>query len=306
MRSEMKDLPMNSCNEKSIVDFYEVGGRISENSCGSGGEILRGKRQCDGKEIAIKKIAKRTSIEGKSQISAWERLQHQNIVEMIDWFEDLDHIFIVMELANGGDMYDRIIKKCNGKMPEKDALAAFTQILAGVRHMHSKNVIHCDIKPENILCMSPDDDVIKLADFGFAQVLDEGFHILKYQGTLTYTAPEVIDGREYDSKADMWSLGVLLYSMLAGFAPFGQREARSRLISKIRQCQLNFSYEVFRTVSPEAQDLIRKLVVASPQQRLSAAEALRHPWIVNNVILQGEKDNDKAKIEALAEGIKAL
>ena len=223
---------------------------------------------------------------------------------MLDWFEDSDHLYIVMELAKGGDMYDRISITSKGKMSEKDAAASFSQVLSAIHHMHDKHVMHCDIKPENILYMSPEEDLVKVADFGFAQLLDHGCYMLKYQGTLTYTAPEVIDGQVYDSKADMWSLGVLLYSMLAGFAPFGQREPQSRVVNRIRACQLNFNYEVFRAVSPDAVDLIQKLVVPSPQQRLSAAEALQHPWIVNNGGLRAEGCN--ADIDALAENLKAL
>ena len=190
----------------SILDFYEVCGLLGENCRGSGGEILRAKRCCDGKELAVKKIAKKTSVEGKGQITAWERLSHRNIVDMLDWFEDQDHLFIVMELAKGGDMFDRISKTPKGRMTEKDAAASFSQILTAIQHMHTKDVMHCDIKPENILYMSAEDDLVKVADFGFAQLLDQGSHMFKYQGTLTYTAPEVIDGRAYDSNADMCSL----------------------------------------------------------------------------------------------------
>ena len=281
----------------SILDFYDVHTRIGENCCGSGGEILKCKRLCDGQDFAVKKIAKRTSLEGKGQLSIWQMLQHRNIIEMKDWFEDVDSLFIVMELAEGGDMYDRIVK--SKKMAEKDAVIAFSQILSAVNHMHSRNVVHCDLKPENILCMTNDDDTVKLCDFGFSQQIDNSSQMLKYQGTLTYTAPEVIDGRMYDSKADMWSLGVLLYSMLAGFAPFGQGESRSKIIAKIRQCNLNFNYDAFRGVSEEAMDLIRKLVIPTPHQRLSAAEALKHPWISKNVISDDRMDS-------LAENLKAL
>ncbi len=205
---------------------------------------------------------------------------------MVDWFEDIDNIYIVMELATDGDLFDKIIK--TGRLPEKEAVIAFSQILLAVQHMHGKNVIHCDIKPENILCMSPDEDTVKVADFGFAQLADQGCQILKHQGTLSYCSPEVLEGKAYDSKADMWSLGVLLYTMLAGFSPFGQRLPRSHFLQKIRQCELSFRHDVFRAVSADAQDLIRRLVVVSPQDRLSAADALRHPWVAGRVIHGGD------------------
>ncbi len=282
-----------------ILDFYEVGSRLGENTCGSGGEILHSRRTADGAEFAVKKIAKLGSWEGKSQVMILQRLNQRNIVEMVDWFEDADHLFIVMELARGGDLFDKISNV--GRMSEHQAANIFSQILMAIRHMHTKNVIHCDIKPENILCMSLDEDVpvIKIADFGFAQLADQGCQVMRHQGTLTYSSPEIVDGKAYDSKTDMWSLGVLLYSMLAGFAPFGQHESRSRQMSKIRQCQLNFNYQAFRSVSGDAIDLIRKLIVASPQQRLSAADALRHPWVVNN-------KKNAADIDALTGKMKGL
>jgi calcium/calmodulin-dependent protein kinase I len=269
-----------------IHHHYEVGDRIGKHSHGSGGDILHCKRLSDGTKFAVKKIEKRRSWEGKSQILALQRLEHRNIIDVVDWFEDIDDIYIIMELATGGDLCDKIIKV--GRMPEKDTVIAFSQILLAVNYMHGKNVIHCDIKPENILCMSPDEDTVKVADFGFAQLADQGCQILKHQGTLTYCAPEVLEGKTYDSKADMWSLGVLLYSMLAGFAPFGQRLPRTQFLQKIRQCQLNFRHDVFSGVSADAQDLIRRLVVVSPQDRLSAADALRHPWVAGRVIHGGD------------------
>jgi serine/threonine protein kinase len=281
-----------------ILDFYQVGARLGESTCGSGGEILHSKRISDGLEFAVKKIAKLGSWEGKSQVLILQRLHQKNIVEMLDWFEDSDHLFIVMELARGGDLFDKIAKV--GRMSENQAANIFSQILMGVRHMHMKNVVHSDIKPENILCMSSDEDVpgIKIADFGFAQMADQGCQT-RHQGTLTYSSPEIIDGQTYDTKADMWSLGVLLYSMLAGFAPFGQHESRSRQMSKIRQCQLNFNYQPFRSISADAIDLIRKLIVITPQQRLSATDALRHPWVVHNTKHAVDMDGLSCQMKSL-------
>ena len=224
----------------------------------------------------MKKIIKSSSCEGSSQILMWTRMNHENIVQMIDWFEDSETIHIVMELAKGGDLFDRIVSK----MSEEAVACAFGQILLAAKHFHSNNVIHCDIKPENILCMGSNNDLVKVADFGLAQIADEST-TLKHYGTLAYAAPEVVDGLVFDSMADMWSLGVLLYAMIAGFAPFGQAEKPDQIRAKIKQCRPNFKYQVFNSVSPEAIDLIQKLLVLSPNQRLTAAEALQHPWVAN-------------------------
>jgi serine/threonine protein kinase len=264
-------------NGYSVSDFYEVGCLLGSNSFGSGGQILKCRRHRDGVEFAVKKIIKNLSYEGRSQISALQRLDHANIIKMIDWFEDDEHIYIIMELATGGDLFDKIVN--TGRLSEKYTTSTFSQILLAVNYIHNKGIVHCDIKPENILCMSPDGDTVKVTDFGFAHDDDEDGHILEHRGTITYCAPEILEGKAYDSKADMWSLGVLLYCMLAGFAPFGQGLPPLLLLRKVRQCQLDFRHEVFSSVSEDAQDLIRRLMVVSPEDRLSAADALRHPWV---------------------------
>ena len=258
---------------------YSFGSRISINACGSGGEVLKCRRISDGIEFAVKRISKLLSRENHSQILVLQHLDHRNIIKLIDWFEDADKLYIVMELAGGGDLCDRIMQQ--GRMAEKNAVLAFAQILSAIGYMHSCNIMHCDIKPDNILYMSHDRVEIKVCDFGYAQPIKHSCQTLKHHGTMAYSAPEVIDGRPFDAKADMWSLGVLLYTMLAGFAPFGQRRSAVQT-DRIRKGELNFNHEVFHDVSPDAMDLIRRLVVVAPQQRLSAEEALRHRWIVNN------------------------
>jgi serine/threonine protein kinase len=266
-----------------VIDLYDVGARLTENARGSGGEVLKCLRISDGLEFALKRISRHRSHEDISQVIILNRLDHRNIIKIVDWFEDFDHLHIVMELAKGGDLCERIISR--KRISECDAVVVFGQLLSAVGYIHRANIIHCDIKPENILFMSPDGGDIKLCDFGFAQVVDHGCKVLKHHGTATYSAPEIIDGRSFDAKADMWSLGVLLYAMLAGFAPFGQRNG-ARQTERIRKGELDFNHEVFRDVSADAVDLIRRLVVVEPSKRLSAEEALRHRWIARSVLVE--------------------
>mmetsp|Transcript_89181 Transcript_89181/g.238101 ORF Transcript_89181/g.238101 Transcript_89181/m.238101 type:complete len:338 (-) Transcript_89181:67-1080(-) len=264
----------------AVSDFYDIGSQLSEHAHGSGGEILHCTRRSDGVDLAVKRIFKRKSWEGRSQISAMQRLDHRNIVQLADWFEDEDHIFVVMELAKGGDLFEKIAQ--SSRLTEAEAGSAFRQILLAVQHMHAKGVVHCDLKPENILYSSPAHDTIKIADFGFAQLTDQSSS-LAHQGTVSYAAPEILDEKPFDASADMWSLGVLLYAMMTGFAPFGQSPTRhSRAADRIRRAQLNFKYPVFSSISGEAVDLIQRLVVVSPSQRLTAEEALRHPWVAKH------------------------
>ena len=246
--------------------------------------MLKCRRISDGIEFAVKRVSKTQSFENEDQIYVMQQLNHRSIIKLIDWFEDSDNVYIVMELASGGDLCDRIMQR--GGMAEKDAALTFMQILSAIGYMHSCNIMHCDIKPDNILYEAYNCDEVKICDFGYAQPIERSCQVFKSPGNVSFSAPEVIDGRPFDAKADMWSLGVLPNTMLAGFPPFGQGNS-AKHTDRIRKGELNFNHEVFHDVSPDAMDLIRRLVVAAPQQRLSAEEALRHRWIMNSVMTEG-------------------
>ena len=269
-----------------LTSIYKVGGPISANARGCCGQILKCTRTTDALEFAVKRVSKNNSYEGNSQITTMKLLDNEHIMKMVDCFEDSDYFYIVMEIAKGGDLFERIVSK--GWLRDKEAVNIFAQILTAVSHMHNRNIMHCDIKPENILLMSPSGNDVKLCDFGFAQTINNDCSTLEHCGTPTYTAPEVLDGFAFDAKADMWSLGVLLYAMLSGRAPFGQQRS-PKLARRIRMGELNFNDVVFRDVSADAIDLIRRLVVVEPSKRLSAEEALRHPWVAGRVEEKGQE-----------------
>jgi serine/threonine protein kinase len=168
---------------------------------------------------------------------------------------------------------------------EKDAASCFKQVLEAVGHMHSRGIVHCDLKPENILYEDDTDRQIKIADFGFAQFMpggEEGGEMLSKQlGTLSYTAPEILAGTGYDTKADMWSLGVILYILLSGIPPFGKRRGETDRDVKRNILRGNFRFyeSHWKDVSSLAVDFVKKLIVVSPKERLNYEQALEHPWI---------------------------
>ena len=200
-----------------IEDFYDIQSRLTEHSCGAGGTVVRGIRKSDGVAFAVKICDTGTSREDKSQIQTLTQVNHPGIIKLVDWFETSTSLYVVMELAMGGEMFARIVER--GKFTERQAAAAFKQILEAVGHMHDRGLVHCDLKPENILYEDDSDRQIKIADFGFAQFMPdavEGGRLSKQLGTLNYTAPEILSGQGYGTKADLWSLGVILYILLSG------------------------------------------------------------------------------------------
>mmetsp|Transcript_61398 Transcript_61398/g.164918 ORF Transcript_61398/g.164918 Transcript_61398/m.164918 type:complete len:311 (+) Transcript_61398:71-1003(+) len=258
------------------LDAYRIGGRVSETSYGGGGEVFTCVRVRDNLKLAVKIINKNKSNENNSQISMMERLDHQNVLRLIDWFEDENYIFIFVELASGGDLWERIAKSI--RIPEAQVALISFQLLNAIHHVHSRGIVHCDIKPENILFSRSGDEFVKLADFGSAQAVGTS-NDRKIVSTISYAAPELLDGLPPSTASDLWSLGVLMYTMLSGFPPFGQHPAKTPML--IREGRLIFPQSVFEHVSQDARDLIGKLLVKDPTNRLSAEDALAHPWFNN-------------------------
>lgn len=148
------------------------------------------------------------------------------------------------------------------------------KLFGALHHMHSQKVVHRDIKPENI--MLSQNDELKLIDFGLSKRQEGNKKLKTIAGTPYYMAPEVLEG-QYDSKCDTWSLGVLLYVFMSGYLPF-QGENRNDVFYKIQNGKYHFNHAEFKEVSPEVIDLIQKLLVVNPKERLSAGDALKHKW----------------------------
>lgn len=200
---------------------------------------------------------------------------HPNILQIMDAFEDADSCSIVLELCQPHTLLDRIAAQ--GPLTEPHAASLLKQLLEAVAHCHAQGLAHRDIKPENILF--DEGNKLKLSDFGSAEWLGEGSSMSGVVGTPYYVAPEVIMGREYDEKVDVWSSGVILYAMLAGFPPF-YGESAPEIFESVLRANLRFPSLIFSSVSAPAKDLLRKMISRDPSSRISAHQALRHPWIL--------------------------
>ncbi len=230
------------------------------------------------------------------EVAILERVDHPNIVRMRQVFDCPKTFYMVMELMTGGELFDRIVEK--EKYSEEEARRVMEKLAEALVYCHSQGIVHRDLKPENLLYESEDDDAnIKIADFGLAKLVSEADMMATACGTPGYVAPEILCGTPYDEKCDMWSLGVILYILLCGFPPFYD-ENNAELFSQIKSGNYDYPSPYWDDVSAGAKSLIDGLLVVDPSARLSAAEVLQHPWVVNKA--------SETNLSNAAEGIKKI
>lgn len=218
------------------------------------------------------------------EIETVQGLDHPHIVKLIDWFEskdkvctvDLTQFYLVFEEADGGELFDRLAR---GRFTELDACRTIHVVLEAIAYMHRHNTVHRDIKPENILYRTPAEDAnIVLVDFGIAAHLrNDSDDLHGLCGSVGYAAPEVIARKGHGKQVDIWGLGVVTYAMLCGYAPFSS--ADPELFRKqLQQGQIVFHEKYWNSVSPEAIDFVKRCLTLDPEERITAEEALVHPW----------------------------
>ncbi|KAG5549770.1 hypothetical protein RHGRI_014918 [Rhododendron griersonianum] len=210
---------------------------------------------------------------------------HPNVLQIHKVYDDEDYLHIITDLCDSPDLYTRLA--AGGKFSEPDAASILQQLVSAVAYCHRVGVAHRDIKPDNVLFDSRYNKV-KLADFGSAEWFGGGT-MSGVVGTPYYVAPEVLSGREYNEKVDVWSAGVILYIMLAGVPPF-YGDTAVEIFEAVMRGNLRFPTRIFRSVSPEAKDLLRKMICKDVSRRLSAEQVLRHPWIINGGMTQSMAD----------------
>ncbi|KAH8905153.1 calcium/calmodulin-dependent protein kinase [Coniochaeta sp. PMI_546] len=241
-------------------------------------------READGPtgQVAIKIILKK-NVKGNErmvldELDMLQRLKHPHIVKFVDWFESRDKYYIVTELATGGELFDRICDQ--GRFTEKDASQTIKQVLEAVDYLHRNNVVHRDLKPENLLyrTRAPDSDLV-LADFGIAKMLDSKDEVLTTMaGSFGYAAPEVMLKQGHGKAVDMWSMGVITYTLLCGYSPF-RSETLQELIDECSTADVVFHKQYWKDVSEDAKDFIRGLLQPKPEARWTSQQALAHPWL---------------------------
>eukprot|EP00656_Telonema_subtile_P011018 TRINITY_DN153_c0_g1_i2.p1 TRINITY_DN153_c0_g1~~TRINITY_DN153_c0_g1_i2.p1 ORF type:complete len:370 (-),score=83.88 TRINITY_DN153_c0_g1_i2:136-1245(-) len=205
---------------------------------------------------------------------------HPNVLQLLDIHEDERNLYLVLELAAGGDLFDKIVG--DGGFSEETASGYFNQIINGLEYCHEKNIVHRDLKPENLLLGR--ENLLKISDFGLSNSLIDSETLLKtHCGSEKYAAPEIMgSSAEYlGPPTDIWSAGVILYIMTAGAFPFTEATSRCELFVSLMQGNFQFQPKM----SPELKDLLLKMWDINPKQRMTIPEIRRHPWFnLNNAL----------------------
>ncbi|XP_004564660.1 serine/threonine-protein kinase H1 homolog [Maylandia zebra] len=264
-----------------VTAKYEIKALIGR---GSFSRVVRVEHKSTRQPYAIKMIETRYR-EGRevceSELCVLRRVRHTNIIQLMEVFETAERVYMVMELATGGELFDRIIAR--GSFTERDATRVLQMVLDGVKYLHTLGITHRDLKPENLLYYHPGpDSKIIITDFGLASSRKKGGECLMKTtcGTPEYIAPEILVRKPYTNAVDMWALGVISYILMSGTMPF-EDDNRMRLYRQILKGKYSFSGEPWPSVSNLAKDFVERVLTVDPSERLTAGQALKHPWIVS-------------------------
>ncbi|KAF7228850.1 calcium/calmodulin-dependent protein kinase type 1D [Nothobranchius furzeri] len=266
---------------KKIFDFKELLGT------GAFSEVVLAQEKLTSRMFAVKCIPKK-ALKGKessieNEIAVLRKIKHENIVALEDIYESPDHLYLVMQLVSGGELFDRIVEK--GFYTEKDASTLIRQVLDAVNYLHKMGIVHRDLKPENLLYFNPQDESkIMISDFGLSKMEGSGDVMSTACGTPGYVAPEVLAQKPYSKAVDCWSIGVIAYILLCGYPPFYD-ENDSKLFEQILKADYEFDAPYWDDISDSAKDFISCLMEKDPAKRFTCDQALRHPWIAGDTAL---------------------
>jgi len=267
-----------------ITDHYKMDKKALGE--GSYGTVSVGDHKATGNKRAIKKISKASSLKSKQQtarlkveIDIMKCLDHPGIVKLHETFEDKGSVYLVMDLSQGGELFDKIVSV--GHFGEKDAAIVVQQMIGGIFYLHRNLVCHRDLKPENFLfqfAQKPiEQNVLKLIDFGLSCTFKPGQRFKTKAGTPYYVAPQVLQGN-YDEASDLWSVGVIMYVLLCGYPPF-YAESDAEVLQAVKAGKFDFTPADWNFVSSDAKELIKGLLRMDEKTRLNAESAYKHKWI---------------------------
>eukprot|EP00941_MAST-03F_sp_MAST-3F-sp1_P005867 g5867.t1 len=291
--SKVQDAPKTmrenlvKANKGGVLIRHKYDGLDSAGQLGEGvsGTVKILTRKSDGQKFAVK-IMKIGGVASdlsdiRKEIALLASTDHPNVARVYETFEEKNRYFyIIMELCTGGELFDRLMDQESQKFTEADAAKVVSQMLLSLQYIHSKNMVHRDLKLENFIYQdSSKDSALKMIDFGFSRRVEcmRETKMKAVVGTSYYIAPEVME-ENYSSKCDLWSLGVIAFMLLSGSPPFGGDDD-SEIMDNVANGSYSFNDDVWNNVSDDAKDFIKKLLERDVDKRLNAQEALNHAWM---------------------------
>ena len=276
---------------KELFSHVEAKYHIEPSLLGEGhhGSVRKCFNRSTGKQYAVKTICKNApsvNVKGiQREVTLLESLNYKRILQLDDVFEDSQYVHLVTELCTGGELFDKIVEKSStgrGCFSEDEAARILHQLLEAVSYLHQNKVVHRDIKPENILFENKaEDSDIKLIDFGLARKhKSREAPMTTIVGTPYYLAPEVL-AKSYDKAVDLWSIGVIAYILMCGYPPFNGANNKE-VYASVKRGLYHFPAAEWGHVSHAAKDFVVRLLQTDPRNRMTAMQALRHPWIVHH------------------------
>jgi len=275
-----------------ITDKYDIREELGR---GAFSIVKLAVEKSTGTRYAVKMINKtnvgQDMIRLTTEMEILKNVNHPNIICLKEIIDTKNCLFIITELVTGGELFDKIVEL--GSYSEKDSAVLVTKMVSAIDYLHSMGIVHRDLKPENLL-LRDDDDIseVKLADFGLSKIMSQKVMMQTACGTPGYVAPEVLQAKGYDKEVDLWSIGVITYILLCGFPPF-YNEKLQELFEQIIRADFDFPEDYWSDISENAKDFISKLLVVDPKKRMTAKEALEHPW------LSGHAKENKLKIDKM-------
>ncbi|XP_072270757.1 myosin light chain kinase, smooth muscle-like isoform X2 [Pyxicephalus adspersus] len=267
-----------SINSTDRVDALYT--RLEKLGVGKFGQVFKLQDKTTGKIRAGKFSKARTQKDlanARAEVELMNKLHHPQLVHLVAAFQEPGLMILVMEYIAGGELFERIVAD-DFDHTEITSVQYMSQIITGVGYMHKQSIVHLDLKPENIVCVSKVSTKVKIVDFGLARKLEPGVPVKVLHGTAEFVAPEVIAYEPVGFTTDMWSLGVICYILLCGDSPF-QGDNDMETLRNITSGSWDFDEETDAILSDSAKDFIRRLLKKNMRSRLTAEQALDHPWI---------------------------
>ncbi|CAH8545499.1 unnamed protein product [Schistosoma haematobium] len=270
-------LPTQVHKGESVYDYYDI---MEELGIGTFGAVHRCQEKTTGNSYACKFVNTDTPQDKHvvlNEVEVMKELHHPKLLNLHEVFDDKNDVAMVMELLTGGELLDRLADE-NSTMSEADAINYIRQVCEGIQHMHDTNIIHLDIKPEDLMFETSKSKNLKIVDFSLSRKLDPKTPVKVSLSHPEFAAPEITRSELVGFYTDMWAIGVLTYMILSGLSPF-TGNTPDETIEKIGRGQFTFDHDAFNGISANGKDFISKLLQKQPNQRMTIYEALKHPWL---------------------------